>query len=98
MSCEVGGVVYPDGTQMVPDPHSCNFCDCVDGVIDACTAAYCPTSCPEGTVPAVDCARCGPTDECEVMRYGCLPECDTADDCESGFCDPQVGACVDVCG
>lgn len=96
-ACEVGGVVYPSGTGDVPDPTSCNSCSCEDGAL-ICTEINCPMPCPEGQVAGQECAACGPTDACEVVRFGCFSSCQDQQDCESsgGLCIAQK--CINVCG
>jgi len=84
-ACEVDGQVYPHGSS-VPDPYSCNGCLCDDGTPTACTEIGCSEQCPPGTSPGQECVACGPTDACEVIHTGCLPECLTTEDCEVGEC------------
>lgn len=96
-SCEVNGVVYPDGSTDVPDPASCNTCSCVDGQVTDCTKIHCPVDCGEGFTLGSECAECGPTDACVSTRTGCLPECETQDDCSGGYCSSD-GLCKNVCG
>lgn len=88
-ACEVDGVVHPSGSDDIDDPSSCNTCSCLDGMLTACTEINCPEACPAGTSYGVDCARCGPVDNCEVVRTGCLQACETPADCTDG------GDCVD---
>ena len=96
-ACEVEGVVYPSGSDGVGDPLSCNTCACEDGELTACTDAACPEPCPGGTAFGMSCARCGPTDACEIVHIGCLPSCDSDGDCAgSGYCDR--GVCRTLCG
>lgn len=98
-SCEVDGVVYPDGATDVPDPGSCNTCSCVDGEVTVCTEINCPVDCEEGFTLGTECAECGPTDACLSIHTGCLPVCETQDDCASsgGFCSSE-GVCASLCG
>ncbi len=95
-ACEVDGVVYPSGTGGIGDPRSCNTCSCIDGDVNGCTDAECPEPCPEGTAFGVDCVRCGPADDCEIVRTGCLPACEGDADCERGSC--SSGVCLERCG
>jgi pacifastin inhibitor LCMII len=92
-ACKVAGVVYPSGATGIPDPVSCNKCSCENGQL-SCTEINCPSACPMGTIYAVECAQCGPTDDCEVAEYGCLPTC--TDACMSGMC--VNGVCRQLCG
>jgi hypothetical protein len=96
--CEVEGKTYASGDDGISDPFSCNSCSCDDGGL-ICTEIACAEPCPDGTAAGTSCARCGPTDACEVQRTGCLPECDDNDDCQgtgSGFC--AGGLCKLLCG
>lgn len=95
-ACEVDGVVYPSGSTGIGDPLSCNTCSCTDGDVNACTEAGCPEPCPDGTVFGMDCARCGPVDNCEIVRTGCLQACEDGADCERGSC--SGGVCLERCG
>jgi len=96
-ACEIDGVIYASGTDGIGDPVSCNTCSCDDGALTACTEAFCPEECPTGTRYGTDCARCGPVDNCEVVRTGCLPECDAPADCTGGG-DCVDHACLSRCG
>jgi hypothetical protein len=96
-ACEVEGVVYPSGADDIGDPLSCNTCSCEAGMLTACTERHCPEECPDGTRYAVDCARCGPVDNCEIVRTGCLEECEQRSDCTSGG-DCIDNVCVNLCG
>lgn len=97
-ACEVEGIVYPDGYTPVHKPASCDTCTCSDGALTDCAGVDCVEPCPEGTVFSTDCAVCGPVDNCEVVRTGCLPACGDQDDCaeSGGFCNQ--GACRNLCG
>ncbi|HVJ18289.1 MAG TPA: hypothetical protein VM686_22875 [Polyangiaceae bacterium] len=92
-SCVVEGQVYPSGSSNVPDPFSCNTCQCVDGQL-SCTEINCPEACPPDTAPSTQCAECGPIDNCLSVETGCLPSC--TDICEFGACID--GVCRMVCG
>ena len=81
-ACKVNGVVYPDGASNIPDPVSCNTCVCQAGEL-ACDNQLCPKPCPEGTLFARGCAKCGPTDACLVVESACMPTC--TDTCDAGF-------------
>ena len=96
-SCEVEGVVYPSGSDGVGDPLSCNTCACEDGALTTCTEIGCPEPCPEGTTYGTSCVECGPVDQCEVVRIGCLPSCEDDDDCSSGGACHE-GVCRTLCG
>ena len=95
-SCEVNGVVYASGTGGIDDPVSCNTCRCDDGQLTACTRIACPEPCPEGTENATSCGRCGPVDNCEVVRIGCHPTCAADLACEGMGC--VDGVCRNLCG
>jgi hypothetical protein len=92
-SCKVSGVVYESGTGNIPDPVSCNTCQCFDGQL-LCTEIGCPMACPPDRVYGTQCAQCGPADGCEVVEHACLPVCNGS--CESGAC--VQGVCRSVCG
>lgn len=92
-SCKVLGVVYASGAGNIPDPVSCNTCQCLDGQL-LCTELGCATPCPPDSVYAMQCAQCGPADECEVVEHACLPVCNGS--CESGAC--IEGVCRSLCG
>jgi Kunitz/Bovine pancreatic trypsin inhibitor domain/von Willebrand factor type C domain len=97
-ACEVGGKVYPSGTGGIADPFSCNECTCNDGAL-GCTKIACPKDCPAGTTPGKSCSQCGPADGCEVVRTGCLPECDSQADCQgTGLGQCFDGVCRILCG
>lgn len=94
-ACEVDGLTYPDGWTSVPDPFSCNTCECIDGEVNACGQSGCVQDCPAGTAPGTTCAVCGPTDACLVVETGCLPKCEPNDaiPCSNG------GVCLNgLCG
>jgi hypothetical protein len=91
--CKVSGVVYANGTGNIPDPFSCNTCECLDGRL-LCTEIGCPVACPPDSVEATQCAQCGPADMCEVVEHACLRVC--SDSCESGACID--GVCRLECG
>lgn len=92
-ACKVGGIVYKSGTGGIPDPVSCNQCECQSGEL-ACTEIGCEKPCPDGTTYAQQCAECGPTDACLVVEHACLPSC--TDACAEGVC--LDGVCRKVCG
>ena len=97
-ACEVNGKVYPSGTGGIIDPFSCNMCQCSDGQL-GCTKIACPKACPDGTAPGKSCSRCGPADGCEVLRTGCLPECEDDQDCAgTGLGQCFDGSCRILCG
>ena len=97
-ACEVDGKTFPSGTGGITDPFSCNECSCSDGQL-GCTKIACPKPCPAGTAPGKSCSRCGPADGCEVLRTGCLPECDSDADCQgTGLGQCLDGACRILCG
>jgi hypothetical protein len=91
--CKVSGVVYASGTDNIPDPVSCNTCQCLDGQL-LCTEIGCPMPCPPDRVYGTQCAQCGPADGCEVVEHACLPVCSGS--CESGVC--IEGVCRALCG
>jgi hypothetical protein len=93
IACKVGGIVYPSGAGNIPDPVSCNTCECLDGQL-ACTEIGCPKPCPDGSDYGTQCAECGPTDACLVVEHGCLPVC--MDSCVQGSCND--GLCRFFCG
>jgi hypothetical protein len=92
-SCKVSGVVYASGAGNIPDPVSCNTCQCLDGRL-LCTEIACPVACPPDHVYGTQCTQCGPTDGCEVVEHTCLPVCDG--NCEKGAC--IEGVCRSLCG
>ncbi len=92
-ACKVNGVVYESGTSGIPDPASCNKCQCSDGEL-ICTEIGCPAECPPNRVFSTQCAQCGPTDACEIVEYACLPVC--TDTCATGAC--IGGLCKSLCG
>jgi hypothetical protein len=97
-SCEVNGVIYPDGANDVPDPMSCNTCSCENGQVTACTEINCPSSCEDGMIFGTECAECGPGDGCVTTRSGCFPACETQEECSAmgaGFC--LDGQCRNIC-
>lgn len=94
-SCLVNGNVYPDGAFGIKDPFSCNSCTCNGGVL-GCTEIFCDQPCPPNSAPGQRCARCGPTDGCELIETACLPLCsDTCerpgDACVNGVCQGRCG-------
>ena len=94
VSCLVGGVYYASGVSGIPDPTSCNTCTCDQGQLN-CTEKFCPKDCPAGTAFGSQCAQCGPTDACQIVEFGCLPQCSTT--CSNGgLC--SGGICRTVCG
>ncbi len=93
-ACRVEGVTYSTGSTGVPDPFSCNTCDCINGELVNCTEADCDEPCPPNGVPGTQCAVCGPTDACAAVEHTCLPVC--AEGCVSGQC--MNGVCKNVCG
>jgi len=96
--CVVEGQRYADGAT-VPDPYSCNSCQCEDGAVTACTEIGCSEACPEGTAPGTSCAACGPTDACEAVETTCLLSCQSDDDCtDSAHFACIDGQCRNVCG
>jgi hypothetical protein len=98
-NCEVDGVVSPDGATAVPEPAGCNTCACVDGAVTNCTKIGCPSECEEGSALGTECADCGPTDACLTVRSGCLPICETQEDCSEAGGGPCIeGLCRSVCG
>lgn len=92
VACRVDGLTYQDGSIDVPDPHSCNTCECRDGRL-ICTEIDCPEPCPEGTVAARSCVECSPADSCLAIETGCFPSCSAT--CRGTCVD---GACVAICG
>lgn len=95
-ACKVGEEIYPHGASNVPDPASCNTCQCDNGQLTGCTEIACPQSCPRNHDFGVQCAQCGPVDECEIVEHGCFEVCDEGTACRSGFC--SGGVCVELCG
>jgi hypothetical protein len=97
-ACEVGGTVYPSGSDGIADPQSCNTCLCDQGQL-ICTEIACPEPCPAGTEYAVSCSQCGPADGCEILRSDCLPTCQSNADC-TGDAPPFCfdGICRILCG
>jgi len=93
VSCLVGGVYYASGAMGIPDPASCNTCMCDNGQL-RCTEKDCPNDCPAGTAFGSQCAQCGPADGCQIVEFGCLPQCTST--CANGLC--SGGICRQVCG
>jgi hypothetical protein len=91
--CKVSGVVYASGSDNIPDPVSCNTCQCLDGQL-LCTEISCPVACPPDSVYGAQCAQCGPADGCEVVEHACLPVCSGS--CEGSACID--GVCRSLCG
>jgi len=73
-ACRINGVDYANGQLHVPDPYSCNECECHDGKLSNCTQRPCkaPEPCPEGTTASTRCLDCGPIDNCTLVETGCL--------------------------
>jgi hypothetical protein len=96
--CAAHGRVYPSGAQNIKDPRSCNYCKCIDGQLTECTMIDCPEVCPADAIFGTDCQQCGPVDNCDIVRTGCLFGCSDQSDCETygGTC--VDGACRMVCG
>jgi hypothetical protein len=99
-ACQVESYVYPSGAVGVPGP-GCSRCQCQAGQLVACSAELCSSDCPLGTTRGSECAACGPTDACEIVRHSCLITCTpSGDECAQsglgGFC--VNGACRKVCG
>jgi Kunitz/Bovine pancreatic trypsin inhibitor domain len=97
-ACHVGDTVYPSGSTGIPDPFSCNTCQCIDGGLDCTAIGGCEISCPTGTVQGTSCDTCGPADDCLVVFHGCLGVCDGWADCGgmTPFCTD--GVCNNTCG
>jgi hypothetical protein len=74
-SCKVDGKVYADGESNIPDPVSCNTCECEDGALACTEIGGCERPCPDGYAFGTDCAQCGSTDACEIPEYGCFRSC-----------------------
>jgi hypothetical protein len=91
-ACKVSGLVYESGAGNIPDPVSCNTCQCLDGQL-LCTEIGCAMPCPPDSAYGTQCAQCGPADECEVVEHACLPVCSSS--CESGVC--IEGLCRSLC-
>jgi Pacifastin inhibitor (LCMII) len=92
-ACQVGGAIYPDGSQGIPDPVSCNSCTCTAGEL-TCSQRDCELPCPAGTQLAKSCAQCDANDACVVVEHACRATCTSS--CAAGVC--VDGACVDICG
>jgi hypothetical protein len=95
-SCEVGGVVYPDGSDGIDDPGSCNTCSCSKGQL-VCTDIACPEPCPEGTTYGTVCLQCGLAGGCSMSSTGCLPGCDDDLDCSQNGSACLDGLCQMLC-
>jgi hypothetical protein len=91
--CKVSGVIYASGAGNIPDPVSCNTCQCLDGQL-LCTEIGCPIDCPPDSVYGTQCVQCGPADACDVVEHACLPVCSGS--CETGAC--VQGVCRSLCG
>lgn len=96
-SCQVDGFVFPDGATQIPLPGDCNRCSCDDGMITFCTGIACPiVECSSGSVPGIECIKCGPADTCEEFGSDCLQACSSTSPCEVGVC--EEGVCRKPCG
>jgi hypothetical protein len=96
-SCKVAGKIYADGESNIPDPVSCNACECDDGVLACTEIGGCEQPCPDGYAFGTDCAQCGPTDDCEIPEYDCFKTCQDGCDAPGTLC--LDGLCVSgVCG
>jgi hypothetical protein len=84
--CFVDGKLYPVGPG-VPDPKSCNRCECqADGTISGCTEIYCPTCSyggkrflPGDDFPSEDgcnTCSCGPDGLVACTKRACAPNTD----------------------
>lgn len=73
-ACRIKGIDYANGQLHVPDPYSCNECECQDGKLTNCTQRPCkaPEPCPDGTKAGSRCVGCGPTDACTIVETGCI--------------------------
>lgn len=82
-ACQTDDGIFPSGMVNVPDPFSCNTCECHDGKITSCTEIGCPKVCPENSQPALGCLDCV-DGECHLAHYACF----TSDyvDCHDGGC------------
>lgn len=96
-SCVVGEITYPHGASGVPDPGSCNTCSCNDGSITGCTKLNCPVACEDGLEIGSECAECRPDGACLAMRTGCLPVCDSPDECDGPGAACTDGLCRSNC-
>ncbi|HET9954999.1 MAG TPA: Kazal-type serine protease inhibitor domain-containing protein [Polyangiaceae bacterium] len=85
-SCEVDGVIYPDGASGIPAPDGCNTCFCSNGSL-ACTKIGCPpkkgcggrlgNTCAKDEYCAYvngDCGRADGTSTCETRPDACTRE------------------------
>jgi len=99
-SCVVNGQIHPSGSVNVPEPLGCNFCNCENGKLIACTTDDCGTQCPVGTQYASRCMECGPADQCLSVEFKCLTTCTAQTDCtDSEYCiDGTCHLTVGVCG
>lgn len=69
-ACQTDDGIFPSGSPM-PDPFSCNSCECYDGKITSCTEIGCPKECPVNSMPALGCLDCV-DGECRLAHYACF--------------------------
>jgi hypothetical protein len=94
--CTVDNQIYASGSdRSIPDPFSCNTCQCVDGELEACTEIGCEEPCPVGTVPGQRCMQCGDEEgaACSDTETGCFPPCTSDQDCDGFKC--RDGVCTE---
>jgi hypothetical protein len=95
IGCKTEGRFYPHGFKNVPDPESCNTCQCDNGQLTNCTEANCPEPCPTGLVLGQACAQCGLGGGCTSMETTCLSTCvgDADGECDEGYPNCFEGLC-----
>jgi hypothetical protein len=95
----MSGSALEPGTSGIKDPFSCNECTCQEDGTLSCGTMDCGFPCSAGMAQGTTCDDCGYNTNCDRLRTGCLPRCDTAADCggtADGVC--ADGVCKRVCG
>lgn len=88
--CQTDDGIFPSGSPM-PDPFSCNTCECNDGKVQSCTEIGCPKECPANSEPALGCLDCV-DGKCRLAHYACFTSLYV--DCYDSGCF-ATSACAD---
>lgn len=83
-SCDVGGMIYPDGSTQITAPDGCNTCSCSDGTL-VCTRRACAEPITCGAQFGASCA------DDAYCAYEGAGSCGAAD--ESSICKPRPLSC-----